>query len=53
MAAQLQTMSQDFSWRARGAKYAELYRQMLGFRALPEPLPHHAVERHLGKFAAT
>jgi hypothetical protein len=46
-------MSQAFSWGASAAKYVGLYRQMAGFRALPEPLPHQAVEGHLGKFAAT
>jgi len=50
---QLQTMSQDFNWDASTAKYVEPYRQMLGFRVLPEPLPHQAVEGHLRKFAAT
>jgi hypothetical protein len=40
----LQTMSHDFSWGASAAKYVGLYRQMLGFRVLPEPLPHQAVE---------
>lgn len=52
---QRQAMSQDFSWSASAAKYIELYRQMLGFRvsSQPEPLPHQAVEGHLGKYAAT
>jgi starch synthase len=50
---QLQAMSQDFSWGASAAKYVEPYWQMLGFRVLPGPLPHQAVEGHLGIFAAT
>jgi len=49
----LQTMSHDFSSGASAAKYVGLYRQMLGFRVFPKPLPHQAVESTSEIFAAT